>query len=222
MSSVTSQEFRDRLLSRASRAKVIVTAEMLESLQEYFRLLARWNARINLTAFPLLQPTDETYDRLFVEPLAAAPHVQDGKAVWFDLGAGSGSPAIPLKIARPTLRLTMVESKARKAAFLREAVRVLGLEHTRVEHTRFEEVAIRPNVAGTAGLVTVRAVRPDAVLFSTAAHLLKRHGQLLLFRRSADVPEAEGFDHAQSAVLLENPTVVLGVLRRVFHVEQSR
>ena len=222
MSIVTPQEFSDRLRMRASRAKVVVTAEMLEPLQEYFRLLTRWNGRINLTALPLLRPTDETFDRLFIEPLAAVSYVQDGKAVWFDLGAGSGSPAIPLKIARPTLRLTMVESRARKAAFLREAVRMLALEHTTVEHSRFEEVAIRPDLAGTAGLVTVRAVRPDTVLFSAAAQLLKPRGQLLLFRRSTDVPAAEGFDHFETAVLLHTPVAILGMLRRVFHVEQSR
>ena len=79
---------------------------------------------MNLTALPLDPPTDETFDRLLIEPLAASRQVRaDMASVWFDLGSGGGRPAIPLKIARQQLRLTMIESKERKSAFLREAAR---------------------------------------------------------------------------------------------------
>ena len=66
-----SLEFRDRLAptQRAAR-KAPITLAMLEPLEAYFRLLAHWNAKINLTALPLEPPTDETFDRLLVEPLA--------------------------------------------------------------------------------------------------------------------------------------------------------
>src|SRR5207302_1163702 len=116
--------------TRAARADLSIDGREIAALEAYFRLLARWNATINLTALPLAEPTNETFDRLFVEPLTAAPFVLDAGQVWFDLGSGGGSPALPLKIARPSLRLTMVESKSRKAAFLREATRQLGLEST--------------------------------------------------------------------------------------------
>ena len=64
---------------------------MLDPLEAYFRVLTHWNAKINLTGLPLEAPTDETFDRLLVEPLAAAPQLnkdrQAGKGViWFDLG----------------------------------------------------------------------------------------------------------------------------------------
>ena len=71
---VTSLEFRDRLARRARRAKAPLTLAMLDPLEAYFRLLTHWNATINLTALPLDPPTDETFDRLLIEPLAAAPH----------------------------------------------------------------------------------------------------------------------------------------------------
>ena len=51
---------------------------MLGPLEAYFRLLTQWNAKINLTALPLEAPTDETFDRLLVEPLAAAPQLELG------------------------------------------------------------------------------------------------------------------------------------------------
>ena len=137
---MTSREFRERLLRRARRANTAVDADWIEPLEKYFDLLARWNAKINLTALPLQEPTDATFDRLFIEPLAAARYVANQSDSWCDLGSGGGSPAIPLKISRPLLKLTMIEAKARKAAFLSEAVRILALPNAGVINKRFDEL----------------------------------------------------------------------------------
>jgi 16S rRNA (guanine527-N7)-methyltransferase len=212
---VTSLEFRDRLARRARRANAYLTLAMLEPLEIYFRLLTQWNAKINLTALPLDVPTDETFDRLLIEPLAAARQVPDASNFWFDLGSGGGSPAIPLKIARPALRLTMIESKTRKAAFLREAVHAVGLAEVRVENDRFEEVALRAECVGVAQLVTARAVRADSELFHTAGQLLGPNGRLLLFRpsHSAEADPA-GFTRLSTVRLTEAPSTYLSIYRR--------
>lgn len=220
---MTSVEFRERLARRARRANAHLTIAMLEPLEIYFRLLTQWNATINLTSLPLDVPTDETFDRLLVEPLAAARQVPDTSDVWFDLGSGGGSPAIPLKIARPALRLTMVESKTRKGAFLREAVRAVGLAQAIVENDRFENVARRAECASTAALVTVRAVKADSQLFETAGLLLGINGRLLLFRLSHDAEiDPTGFARVSTVRLTEAPSTYLSTYRRVFHVEQTR
>src|SRR5437773_9601281 len=156
---MTSCEFQERLSKRAEKANVSLTAPVVGRLEAYYRLLARWNTKVNLTALQLEELTDWAVDRLFVEPLAAARLVGDSPLVWFDLGSGGGSPAIPLQIVRPAALLTMVESKARKAAFLREAIRSLGMTDASVAHARFEEVAAKPEVQQQADLVTVRAVK---------------------------------------------------------------
>jgi 16S rRNA (guanine527-N7)-methyltransferase len=195
---------------------------MLEPLEAYFRLLAQWNATINLTALPLENPTDETFDRLLVEPLAAARYVGDESSVWFDLGSGGGSPAIPLKLARPALRLTMVESKGRKAAFLREVIRAIHLPDAAVLNERFEEVAKRSE-AERADLVTVRAVKTDQVLFETAGQMLRDGGRLLLFRPAhAAERDPVGFQRVTTVKLTEEPSTHLCSYKRVFHVEQKR
>jgi 16S rRNA (guanine527-N7)-methyltransferase len=196
---------------------------MLDPLEAFFQLLSQWNARINLTSLPLDPPTDETFDRLLVEPLAASKQIPTHtSSVWFDLGSGGGSPAIPLKIARPALRLTMIESKERKGAFLREAIRTLGLADTAVETARFEDVASKPEYTGTADLVTVRAVRADEELFATAGRLLKEDARLLLFRpaHSPSVVPA-GFSHTNTVPLTDLPPSFLCIYRRVFHVEHG-
>ena len=64
---------------------------MLDPLESYFRLLTHWNSTINLTALPLNPPTDETFDRLLVEPLCASRQIPDDRSsIWFDLGSGGG------------------------------------------------------------------------------------------------------------------------------------
>ena len=196
---------------------------MLDPLEVYFRLLAQWNATINLTALPLDAPTDETFDRLLVEPLAAAQHIPTHtSAVWIDFGSGGGSPAIPLKIARPVLRLTMIESKERKSAFLREAIRALGLMETRVETERFEVASTKAQHMTSADVVTVRAVAIDSLLFKAAGQVLKEGGRLLLFRpahsASADPP---GFERVSTVPLMDSPPSFLCIYRRVFHVEHT-
>jgi len=197
---VRSRDFRDRLLRRARKAGVAVQDEAILPLEAYFDLLARWNAKINLTALPLTTPTDETFDRLFVEPLAAARHIRDAPIAWFDLGSGGGSPAIPLKVVRPATTLVMVESKARKAAFLREAIRTLGLADASVLNVRAE--AIPRDWTARVDVVTLRAVRADANLAAVCAQLLRDGGELLWFRATIAAASVSAFSHVGTTELL--------------------
>jgi len=217
---VTSLDFRDRLGRRAARAEISLTPETVEALELYFRLLAKWNAKINLTALPLEQPTEETFDRLLIEPLAAARCITDRHQEWVDLGSGGGSPAIPLKLVKPSIGLTMVESKVRKAAFLREAIRVLGLKATTVADVRFEEYASRAEAVSSTDMVTVRAVRADKALFSVASRLLMPGGRLLLFCPTTAAVSAPGFAHIETIALTQSPAY-LAICERMFHVEQT-
>ena len=179
------------MLSRAKRARLTVGASEIDQLEAYYHLLSRWNRKINLTALPLEPLCDDTVDRLLIEPLAVAVHVPDSLAVWFDLGSGGGSPAIPLKIVRPLLELTMVEARARKAAFLREVIRDLALPDSGVVNERFETLEARTDLSGVASLVTVRAVRVDSSLLSVSVHLLSRAGgRLLLLGRGEAAPQS--------------------------------
>lgn len=142
----------------------------------YFDLLFRWNAKINLTA---LTDPGTAVDRLLLEPLAAAvelPHHLD----LMDLGSGGGSPAIPLALALEARRLVMIESKSRKAAFLREAVRATELNAV-VESERFEDVAARGTYRGQMDVVSIRAVRLDGATLTTAESFLAPGGQIALF-----------------------------------------
>lgn len=178
---MSDESFRQQLQQRADVAEISINPFVADKLAAYFQLLSHWNNRINLTSLPLDPPTDQAVDRLFIEPLLAAPLVKSNVAIWFDLGSGGGSPAIPLQLAHPAQRLVMVESKERKAAFLREVIREVPVPAAEVEVSRIEEVAAEMRHAGVADLVTVRAVRLEASLFSWIQALLRFGGQAVLF-----------------------------------------
>ena len=213
---MTSREFRERLSRRARRVRVRAPEEVLAPLETYYRLLAQWNVKINLTALPLQTPTDATFDRLFIEPLLAAELIPDVPGTWFDLGSGGGSPAFPLKMVRPSLSLTLVESKTRKAAFLREVIRALKLPGTEVANMRFQEL---PTPTPQADLVTVRAVRADRTLLDESARLLRVGGHLLFFGNPGVL--AHKAFRPQEIVRATSAQQVLKSFVRVFHVEQN-
>jgi 16S rRNA (guanine527-N7)-methyltransferase len=198
-------EFRDRLLSRAQQARLTIEAAAIDQLEAYYRLLSHWNRTINLTALSLEPLCDDTVDRLLIEPLALARHVPDASGDWFDLGSGGGSPAIPLKIVRPMLRLTMVEVRERKTAFLSEAMRELALSDSVVVNERFETLEDRTDFRGVASLVTVRAVRVDSRLLSVSRHLLSRTGGRLFLLGRGEPPPRDGLSAFQSVETVELP-----------------
>jgi 16S rRNA (guanine527-N7)-methyltransferase len=207
---VSDVQFMKRLAERAAAARVAVTAAEILQLEVYFALLKRWSARMNLTALPLEGPPDATIDRLFIEPLAAARYVPKSPIAWVDVGSGGGSPAIPLRVLRHHARLTMVESKGRKAAFLREAVRVLDLHGADVQSERFEDL---PGT-GEADLVTVRAVRVDLEMLGLCRAALRPGGGLLLFQSAPIESDVPGFKRLRSVQLTGTPAF-LDILKAV-------
>lgn len=178
---MNSREFRDLLTRRARRAGVNVPLQLAEKLEAYYRLLATWNQKINLTGMDLAEPSPESIDRLLIEPLIAARHAPSGVARMMDVGSGGGSPAIPFALAVPGLRLLMVESKTRKSVFLREASRVLEMDAD-VLTSRFEALLTRPELHEAHDLLTIRAVRIDPRLLMSLQAFVRPGGNVFLFR----------------------------------------
>ena len=183
------RDFRTRLSKRAARLGLFLDDRLATSLAAYYDLLARWNRKINLTS---LENPDEAIDRLLLEPVLAARSLtmSPERVELIDVGSGGGSPAIPLALAlTPPGRLTMVEVKARKSAFLREAIRQLGLQDAVVENARYEELLASPGLLERFDLLSIRAVRIEPRILMTLQAFLKPGGQLLMFRGPSG-PEA--------------------------------
>ena len=182
-------DFVAELRARTASFGASVSVSQARELETFYSLLSKWNRRINLTALPLGSSVSmETLDRLFVEPVIASELIPPGPLSVIDLGSGAGSPALPIKILRPLIRLTMVETKGRKAAFLREAVRTLRLQGVDVEQSRFE--ALPASMSSEFDVVTVRALKVDDNLVSAALELLNLEGRLITF----GVDDVPGFE----------------------------
>ena len=148
-------------------------AALAPPLLAYLSLLVRWNRTYNLTA---IRDPHEMVTRHLLDSLAMVPHVATGTLA--DLGTGPGLPGIPLAIAHPQLQVTLVESNGKKARFLREAVRQLGLGNARVAESRAEAL----DEPGAFDNLTARAMDTLAGIIEVGGHLLRPGGNLLARR----------------------------------------
>ena len=150
-----------------------LTEAQLGQVSAYLDLLLRWNARINLTAVrdPEGMVTRHFGESFFAARLLLTPQ-SSCKAI--DLGSGAGFPGLPLKIFAPALALTLIESNQKKAAFLKEVVRALGLTGVDVFAGRAEDFS------ATADLFTLRAVERYEKSLALAARMVAPGGRLAL------------------------------------------
>jgi 16S rRNA (guanine527-N7)-methyltransferase len=140
-------------------------------LLAYLALLLRWNRAYNLTA--VREPGD-MLSRHLLDSLSITPWVRGSSLA--DLGSGAGLPGIPLAIFAPRRRILLVDSNGKKARFLREAVRQLGLANVEVAESRVEDVR------GTFDCVTARAFTSLADMLDRGAHLLAADGRWLALK----------------------------------------
>src|ERR1700677_2998631 len=176
--------------SIASRLNQLLAAADLDPLDartatrfgDFCALLLRWNARMNLTA---IRDEDGVLSRHFVESIACAHALPAGIATLLDFGSGAGFPGIPIALCRPEIAVTLAESQGKKAAFLREAVRTLGISAT-VHSVRAETLVQRFDC------VTLRAVdrMPEAI--QVATELLGPGGELALMTTEGELIEVRG------------------------------
>jgi 16S rRNA (guanine527-N7)-methyltransferase len=169
-----------RIVERAAHANVSLKFDQAHQLATYYELLQRWNLKINLSSLIFDGFPDATLDRLLIEPIVIKGLIGNNDEEWVDLGSGGGSPAIPLKIVCPARTLVMVESRSKKSAFLREAVRTLELRRTSVWTGRIEGLSETRDSWHTE-LVTVRGVKIGEAVLTAAASILRPGGRLAIF-----------------------------------------
>jgi len=146
------------------------TPLLLDQLSLYLDLLLKWNARTNLSA---IRAPEEIVRRHFGESLFAARHLPAGKNL-LDLGSGAGFPGLPIALAVPALSVTLAESQNKKASFLREAIRTLGIP-VEVWADRVEKLAANRLF----DVVTLRAVDNPTLALALARERLTPAGTIL-------------------------------------------
>ena len=148
-------------------------------LSQYLELLLKWNSRTNLTA---IRDPEEIVRRHFGESLFAAQHLGDCQTL-LDFGSGAGFPGLPIQLMRPDIRVTLAESQNKKATFLREVIRTLGLK-TEVWAARVETMPSSQRF----DIVTLRAVDNMEAAIAAAAPRAERRMMLLTTANNAPDP----------------------------------
>jgi 16S rRNA (guanine527-N7)-methyltransferase len=165
----------DQVLAAAARWGLSQTVSSVggagERLAAYGNLLLQWNARISLTA---IRDEAQVIERHLMEGVFAAEHHPPGMTA-LDFGSGTGIPGIPIAICRPDLSVMLAESQRKKATFLQEVVRTLGL-NTTVHAGRAETLP-----PGGFDTVWMRAVDKSAKMLPVAASMVWDNGSLCLF-----------------------------------------
>jgi 16S rRNA (guanine527-N7)-methyltransferase len=157
-----------------------VSRETEERLDRYVELLLRWQTKINLVSPSTLR---ELWTRHVADSLQLIPLAPQAR-IWADLGSGGGFPGLPIALAGEAgTRVHLIESNGKKAAFLREAVRVTGARAV-VHQERAEKFG--ESCAETVHVVTARAVAPLKTLCDQAFPVLRR-GAIGVFPKGQDV-----------------------------------
>jgi len=164
----------------------------------YFGLLEKWNSHVNLVS-----STDwRVVGPLFEEALWAAGRYPGEFTGHLDIGSGAGFPAVPLKILNPGIQLEMIESRARRAAFLETVVRELGLNGTRVWNRRLDQHLRQGEVFGW-DCVSWKGIRLAGRELSLLDACCKEktqfwifHGKTLAIEEGVALPDS--FFHLQS------------------------
>ncbi len=173
-----SAEWRTTVKQGLEKLGVPVSDTMIRQMADHVREMLFWNRTTNLTS--ITDPYDVAVKHV-IDSGAATLLFEDGMAV-LDLGTGGGFPGIPLKIIRPGLSMTLVDSSRKKVSFLRHMIRTLQLENIRAVEGRAEDLAGSPDHQGCYDAVISRAFSGLDLMIPMALPFLKAGGRIIAMK----------------------------------------
>jgi 16S rRNA (guanine527-N7)-methyltransferase len=175
------QAFR-RFQRQARRFGISLSDAQIDQFQTYYTLLTEWNRTVRLVASDRLETVLWHH---FMDSLTPCIHLLDVEEL-LDIGAGAGFPGLPIKIALPHIRLHLVESRRRRAHFLRHVIRSLELQTSWVYRVRLGQQPLPDRYQA----VIARAVAPPAVWLPLAKDCVRECGRIVaLLGPSVDATE---------------------------------
>lgn len=157
---------------------LILDEEKLNKLNEFYKNLIFYNNSFNLTN---ITEENDVFIKHFLDSIYPQYLIKENSSV-LDIGAGAGFPSLPLKIYRPDLKITMIDSLNKRVNFLKEMISVLNLKDISATHTRAEDFALKNRERFD--YVIVRAVAKLNTLVEYALPFLKLQGELLAYKGS--------------------------------------
>ena len=187
----------DKLVEGARQLGIPLTGHQLQLFQTYYEQLVDWNSRVNLTG---ITDYDEVQLKHFVDSLSIVLALEgaewvDGNFALLDIGTGAGMPGIPLKIVHPGARLLLLDSIAKKTAFLRHIVGELGLEGVEILTQRAEEIGHLTDYRESFDLVVCRAVSQLATVAELTLPFCRTGGLAVIPKKAgieSELSQADG------------------------------
>ncbi|MFP4459920.1 MAG: 16S rRNA (guanine(527)-N(7))-methyltransferase RsmG [Candidatus Zixiibacteriota bacterium] len=165
----------DYVLDNCKKHNITTPSRADTKLSSFISELMNWNKRFNLVSTGDLNIVGQRHILDSLSPLAYFSPAKNCKLL--DIGSGAGFPAIPLKLFRPDIDMTLVEAKRKKSLFLKACASFLGFDNYRVEWSRIED--IKPNA--DYDIVTSRATMAPAKMAKVAIDYIKPGGKIILF-----------------------------------------
>lgn len=159
-----------------------LTPKQKEQFSIYYKELVETNKKVNLTR---ITDEAEVYQKHFydsITPLLMFPELFEGKKTLADVGAGAGFPSLPIKILKPDLKVTIIDSLGKRLKFLESLIQKLELDNVTLVHSRAEDAGQNPSLREDFDLVTARAVARMSVLSEYCLPLVKVDGYLLALK----------------------------------------
>lgn len=174
-----------------------LTPQQVSAFDRYTAELAAWNAHTNLTA--ITEP-EAVQVRHYLDSLALLPCLPIGEFTLIDVGTGAGFPGVPLRLARPDMRLTLLEATSKKLNFLRHLSEALGMDDLAFVHARAEEAGQDAAHRARYDVAAARAVARLPVLLEYLLPLVRVGG--LAIAMKGDTAHAEAADSARALAVL--------------------
>jgi len=153
----------------------------------FFKELCSWNRRMNLTG---ISETRAMIIKLLLEPLVALSYLP-AYGTLLDVGSGAGTPGIPLKMARDSLEVHLLEARAKKVSFLKHVIRELGLSGITASHGRAEKRPAQPGLLSCYDVVTARALAPLKKTVDLCYPYIREGGLLITYKGSRVTDEIQ-------------------------------
>jgi len=187
---------KDLLIQGTKELGVSISNSQSDLFMSYLKNLKIWNDRINLTA---IKDDRGIILNHFIDSLSAAAFVEDRKKL-LDLGSGGGFPGIPLKIVRPELDVTLLDSVNKKVSFLNDTLRKLQLKNIHAIWARAEDVnnKIQRNYYD---YVITRAVGCFDEIINLCSPYLTEDGVMILMRGKLGISEWNEYEKRNLGVV---------------------
>ncbi len=169
-------------IEEVAKLGIDLQEEQLGTLDKFYKLLIKWNDKINLTG---ITDREEVYLKHFYDSLTLVKALDLTEEISLcDVGTGAGFPGIVLKIIFPNLRIVLIDSLNKRVNYLKEVIKELGLENIKCYHMRMEDYAKLNEEKFD--VITARAVSNIRVLAEISAKSLKIGGKLVLMKGLVD------------------------------------